>query len=1616
MELKRHFVQGKMNKDLDPRLIPDGEYIDALNVIVSNTEGQEVGSVQNVYGLEFISNYQLPANSFCLGSVADEANSCIYWLVTSPSKNLVLEYNEDTLVTSVVLEDSRPSGSNVLNFDSQFYVTGINVIYNSFNKEKLLVWTDDLNPIRCVNVKRAKGYAPNSFNNDDISLYKKPPFQAPDCTPTIFGDGSENNLKERFLSFAYRYKYLDGEYSALSAFSNPQFYPSQFRLDYVTQENSGMVNQFNAVKIEFNTGDRNVSDVQLVFKESNSDFVYIIDTFNKAKQSWSDGATKNFVFANNKIYNILPNDEIKRLFDNVPLKAKSQEFIGNRLIYGNYVEGQEMIDVDGNAIKADYTVEYQSEDFSDNQANVNFTHINEVNDVMIIDLSDKELKKGSLLNLFFNTKSDVDFYAENYCVGGYASNGSFCQILTTSPHSFTTGDEIYFKATSGSEINGFYTITVTNSFEFYFSSSTVTSGSCSASTYKPRDFGGSNYSCSISYYLTNDYANAQQLSLDPDFINFISVVATANFVNNSNIIAVEDEDNSYTGKFLPFQIVSSTNVNSLNIKLPYVNHKVWVNSPNTPEIYDTTNFVEYMKFIENSVVVNITKGNSLASCKSNRSYEAGIVYLDETGRYSTVISNESDSDGTVFIPVSQSYKKNTLNLEINHKAPRWANRYKIFVKDNKLEYQTLYGTFVFKDGNFLWIKLEGLDNQKVNIGDNLILKRDVDGPRDFLTKVEVLDYKTQLSGFIESTPFVEPQGNYIKIKNTQAIDLSSAEKVYKEVDASSAIKNGSATSRMQLFTEYNGTTYTDYVIPIGSKINIFIRNQKGGKSGGSYVYEKDFITLNEYANFYDFYQTEVVSALPFYPQFFRLEDGNDIGNSINHLPVSSPGYLCMKVQSIMNGNGQNRTFMYMKVSILSSTGLLIFETDPKDKSSQIFYETQDTYLIDEDGNHLGKYDGDVDQDANGLIPCSIKLNFFNCFSQGNGAESYIVRDKFNGNFLSTATRGNAVEVDGYNQVRNIASLTYSGAFDETLNYNSLNEFNLSRGNYKDLDDRYGSIQKLFTKDTNLIVFQQYKVHNILYNKNVLFDSIGGGQITSVENVLGNEVPFAGEFGIGNHPESFAYYGNAMYLTDHNKRAVIRIGGDGIQPISQNGMVSEFVKLFDQYKNNFIFGGFDDKKQQYYLTFSDIEKNIEQEQLLCNTEISGIITEFKSYSFIVPVQTQTFTMNIQYSFSGPSNVVITSGEVTETITNLSGSGTIVYEKTTNLDYIEFLITTDEELVDFSLIPECPEVPTGKVVLMVVNDEADATKSVKTSYSWKEFISGATGGNSNNEILEADGVSRNEMLVGFEGFNEIPANGSTVSVKAVDGSFDFTPCNRIGYLVSDLELDVNEVLDDASWLELDFVGTTAKSSFIFSKPTEDHILYLIWDLASKINLQSENIFLNELETLTIDVLANDTYVGPVLVSIVSGPSNGTVDIVDNQIVYTNTGGVNDFIIYSVEDESGCSAQSTIDITLLSTETCYRFTSFKYLSDLPEGETEEIIEFEWTNCDDTVSSLSFTIPPPVGPPPPVTLYKDYVFNDEIGDPIICCKAGSVVQISGNVILQPEHNTYSESIFCSI
>ena len=55
-EIKNTFLKSKMNKDLDDRILPNGEYRDALNISVGRSENDDVGALENIIGNNLITS------------------------------------------------------------------------------------------------------------------------------------------------------------------------------------------------------------------------------------------------------------------------------------------------------------------------------------------------------------------------------------------------------------------------------------------------------------------------------------------------------------------------------------------------------------------------------------------------------------------------------------------------------------------------------------------------------------------------------------------------------------------------------------------------------------------------------------------------------------------------------------------------------------------------------------------------------------------------------------------------------------------------------------------------------------------------------------------------------------------------------------------------------------------------------------------------------------------------------------------------------------------------------------------------------------------------------------------------------------------------------------------------------------------------------------------------------------------------------------------------------------------------------------------------------------------------------------------------------------------------
>ena len=149
-EIKNTFLRGKMNKDLDERLIPNGEYRDALNVEVSTSDDSNVGTVKNILGNHRLEDI-VDTNIFtCVGSIVDEKTNKLYWFISSYEKDAIVEYDYTKEESSFIFVDLyRGTSKSVLKFPNKI-ITGINIINN------LLFWTDNVGEPKKINIDECK--------------------------------------------------------------------------------------------------------------------------------------------------------------------------------------------------------------------------------------------------------------------------------------------------------------------------------------------------------------------------------------------------------------------------------------------------------------------------------------------------------------------------------------------------------------------------------------------------------------------------------------------------------------------------------------------------------------------------------------------------------------------------------------------------------------------------------------------------------------------------------------------------------------------------------------------------------------------------------------------------------------------------------------------------------------------------------------------------------------------------------------------------------------------------------------------------------------------------------------------------------------------------------------------------------------------------------------------------------------------------------------------------------------------------------------------------------------------------------------------------------------------
>jgi len=212
---------------------------------------------------------------------------------------------------------------------------------------------------------------------------------------------------------------------------------------------------------------------------------------------------------------------------------------------------------------------------------------------------------------------------------------------------------------------------------------------------------------------------------------------------------------------------------------------------------------------------------------------------------------------------------------------------------------------------------------------------------------------------------------------------------------------------------------------------------------------------------------------------------------------------------------------------------------------------------------------------------TFRLGWHNCWSYGNGVESDRIRDDFNAARLDNGVKASTTLAEQYKEERRSSGMIFSGIFNSISGINRLNQFIQAEPITKDINPVYGTIQKLFTRNTDTLTFCEDKVLRVLTNKDALFNADGNSNVTSNAMVLGQAVPIDGDVGISTNPESFADTPAGIYFADQMRGQVGYLQGGGINIISDFGMKDYFNDNMQDLSD--IMGTYDDKKNEYNIT-------------------------------------------------------------------------------------------------------------------------------------------------------------------------------------------------------------------------------------------------------------------------------------------------------------------------------------------------------------------------------------------------------------------------------------------------
>lgn len=1212
-KLKQTFIQGKMNKDLDERLLPNGQYRDALNIQVSNSENSDVGAIENVLGntkqnkktssLNWDANFGLTSPE-CIGVAKDTLNDKIYWFITATDGDAILEYDQSTGFIAPIILDTR--STSILAFSASYKITGINIL------EGMLFWTDDNNEPRKLN----------------ISDYKT-------ATATSVGSSATSLAGTSKTTEIYSRDFLAADITVIR--KSPKKAATVDLDSTLVTSNNQKMGGLNALTIEpfnFNTGGTGLfpksGDVSITWGEAG---VGPLSAFeNKKVKLW---AYYRDEFGINKKYEIEGT-------------LKTGSFVASGEVVGNYVGADltiETIPFDVPNAELAWKIQLVEDDYIYKKDFPRFSYRWKYYD-----------GEYSTYAPFSRPAFLAGFYYFDPSTGlndGMLNHTRKITLTFATDATFGPGDdveyvEILYKPANSNNVYMIKSHDRKDSNIVTFEITSELTGPVIESLQMLRLWDAVPRKAKSQEIIGNRLIYGNYLNgytVDPDVTMSTSLSTASHSTNNNGNVSLKsnrtyqlgvsflDEYNRESPVFTDENsalLIDATNCDTVN----KITANVTSAAPSWAQFYKY-----YIKEItsnyENLVLDRVYDGSdgsvwlSFPSSERNKVKVGDFLSLKKVHGENTAVKSLIEykvldiKNEAPFYLVNQPYQEMTgLGVITGTAAFSITSAEQIFYgppENEKFNEAIRAGNFIqFRNGARLSARYEiksgGLISGDVttNISPlgsfskySVILKSEtgLNIEDEWLTDstnvvasaggVEVNifgfkeNYKPEFQGkFFVKTTNSNEISQYIKDSD----DDSSYVKLYrtKLSDELPASPNATVVTGVQS-TWFGGVTNITEQQPRARMA--FVDVNTNPDTGGQHP-------TNGQDTFDIVYGPASKEGVPNFSEeagdvYDRLYAGQKIrfakdGNKSAVYTIISAtkgsysrggfNYKTAAVtvdrdfdEAFTNGDVNSFAIMLEKQNHDSPVSLspAVFETVPKkDVDLDIYYEASNARNISNFGT-------------------ATTLEYYNCITFGNGVESQSALDDFNTDRLGKGVRVSSVLLEPYAEERLGASLIYSGILNTRSGINNSNQFTIAIDITKDLPNTYGGIQKLHARDTDLIALCEDKCFRILANKDALFNADGNTNVTSSNNVLGQTVPYAGEFGISKNPETFASYGFRTYFTDKARGTVLRLSADGLTEIANAGMTDYFEDKFKSHSGAII-GSYDEASGTYNISFSGDE--------------------------------------------------------------------------------------------------------------------------------------------------------------------------------------------------------------------------------------------------------------------------------------------------------------------------------------------------------------------------------------------------------------------------------------------